>query len=88
MPKTEFDPGDLVTVHLPDGRKAEGRYWSHPRADHACVIDWTPRYCVTPDGRRVRQYVGRAGGVFVRIVPGSIVHAMSVRPCSHELVSA
>lgn len=76
---TQFSPRDLVTAHLPDGRTVEGEYWSHPRADHACVIDWSPRYGVNAWGGRVRQ-VGR---VFVTIVPGTIVHPMSVRPCSH-----
>ncbi len=73
MPLT-FSPGDLVTAHLPDGRTVEGRYWSHPRADYTAVIDW--------------KRSSRADGGCRRIVPGTIVHAMSVRPCSHVAVSA
>lgn len=85
MPE-RFTPGDLVTAHLPDGSTVEGRYWSHPRADYTGVMDWTPRYGTDWRGRRVRQHGGR--GTFVRILPGSIVHPMSVRPCSHAAVSA
>ncbi len=83
MPHSTFNPGDLVTVHLPDGRKAEGRFWSHPRTDHVAVIDWTPRYGIDGFGRKVRQWTGSAGGHFVTIPDGAIVHAMSVRPCAH-----
>ncbi len=72
-----------AAVHASPGRRRAATGLT-PGCDHACVIDWTPRYCITPQGRRVRQYV-RAGGVFVRIVPGAIVHAMSVRPCQHAL---
>lgn len=81
MPQqTEFTPGDLVTAHLPDGRKVEGRYWSHPRADYTAVIDWAPRYGTNWAGARVRQL---GASPVVRITPDTIVHAMSVRPCHH-----
>lgn len=64
-----FSPGDLVTAHLPDGRTVEGRYWSHPRCEYTCVIDW--------------HRSSRADNGFRKIVAGTVVHAMSVRPCHH-----
>lgn len=70
-----FTSGDLVTAHLPDGGKAEGNYWSHPRCPDAYVIDWTPRK------RRPGAMFADQTHRFVKIIPGTVVHAMSVRPC-------